>query len=90
LKRASKRRISPLAFTVKAFARNRLWVLILCLGETGLTQAAIAFEGLAALRADWLCADGCEFIAPVRLVDSTVGNPETAQAVKTLKKLTFA
>jgi hypothetical protein len=45
---------------------------------------------LAALPADRLGADGREFIAPVRLVESTVGNLKSVQAVKTLKKLTFA
>ncbi len=67
-----------------------MWALIFGLCETGLTQAAIAFEDLAALPADWLGSDGREFIAPVRLVESTVGNPELAQAIKALKKLTFA
>jgi hypothetical protein len=90
LKWASKRRISLFTFTVKAIKGNGLWALIFGLCETGLTQAAIAFEDVAALFADWLGADGREFIAPVRLVESTVGNPELAQAVKTLKKLTFA
>lgn len=90
MKSVSKRRVSPLTFTVKVSADNGLRALIFGLCEAGMTQAAIAFEDLAALPTDWLGADGREFIAPVRLVESTVGNPELTQAIKTLKKLTFA
>jgi hypothetical protein len=71
-------------------AGNGLCVLIFGLRETGLTQAVIAFEDLPALPADWLGADGREFIAPVRLVESTECNPESAQSVKAPKQLTLA
>jgi hypothetical protein len=56
------------------FAVNGLCASILGLCETGLTQAAIAFEDLASLSADWLGADGREFVASIRLAESTVGN----------------
>ena len=64
--------------------------MLFCLPETRLAQAAIAFEDLAALPADWLRADGREFVAPVRLEESTGRNPESAQSVKAPKQLTFA
>lgn len=62
----------------------------LALAETSLAQAAIAFEDAAALSANRLGADGREFVAPVWLVESTVGDTESAQAAKALKKLAFA
>src|SRR5262245_44827603 len=89
LKRASKRAIAPLTFTVKVSAGRWLCLLVFCLRETGLAQAAIAFEDLAALAVDRLRTDGGEFVAPVRLVKGTAGNPEPVQSVKTLEKRTF-
>ena len=71
-------------------AGNGLCVLLFCLRETGLTQAAIAFEDLAALPADRLRADGGKLIAAVRLAESTVRNPAPPQSVHTLAKLAFA
>jgi hypothetical protein len=43
-----------------------------------LSQAAVAFEDLATLAADWLSPDGREFVNPVRLVKGTERNPEPA------------
>jgi hypothetical protein len=63
--------------------------LSFCLRETWLAQAAVAFEVLAALAADWLRADGGKLIVSVRLIESSVGNPEPTQTVNTLEKLTF-
>jgi hypothetical protein len=64
--------------------------LLFCLGETGLVQAVVAFEELTALAADRLRGDGGKFVAPVRLVESTVRNPQSDKAVHTPEKLTFA
>ena len=50
----------------------------------------IALEELAALAPDRLRADGGEFVAPVRLVEGPVGNPQAAQPVQALEKLAFA
>jgi hypothetical protein len=54
-----------------------------------LAQAAIAFEDLTAFAANRLGAEGGEFVAPVRLVEGSVRNPQAPQAVDTLKKLAF-
>ena len=64
--------------------------MVFCLRETGLAQAAIPFEDLAAVATDRLRSDGSEFVAPVRLVESMVRNSEPAQSVNALKKLAFA
>jgi hypothetical protein len=45
---------------------------------------------LAALPADWLRAESGKLIASVRLVESTVRDPEPPQSVHTLVKRTFA
>jgi hypothetical protein len=90
LKRVSKRSISLFTFTVKVIAGGWLVILIVCLRETGLAQAVIAFEDSAALAADRLGAEGGEFAAPVRLVKGSVGNPAPAQSVNALEKLAFA
>src|SRR5262245_49998655 len=90
LKRDSERRDSPPTFTMKVIAGRRLCVSVICLPETGLAQAAVAFEDLAALAADRLRAEGGEFMAPVRLVEGTVRNPEPAQPVHALEKLALA
>jgi hypothetical protein len=50
----------------------------------------IALQDVATLAADRLRAKGCEFVAPVRLVERTVRNPESAQAVDALEELAFA
>lgn len=65
-------------------------VLIFGLGETRLAQATIVFEDVAALPANRLRADGREFVAPVRLVESTVCNPQSTQSIQAPKELTFA
>ncbi len=63
---------------MNGIAGRSLFVLVCCLREAGLAQAVIAFEDLSALR---LRADGGEFVAPVRFVESSVRNPESAPQV---------
>jgi len=64
--------------------------LLGCLRETRLVQAVIALKEVATLAADRLSAEGGEFVAPVRLVERTECNPESAQAVDALEELAFA
>lgn len=90
LKRASQRGISLFTFNVKAIAGRRRCFLICCLRETGLAQAAIGFEDVAALAADRFRAEGGKLVASVWLIEGAEGDPETAQAVDDLKKMTFA
>jgi hypothetical protein len=83
------RSISQLTFTTKVSATRWRFVLLFCLPETRLAQAAIAFEDLAALPADRFCTEGGEFVGSVRFVEGSVRYPQAPQAVHTLKKLAF-
>lgn len=74
---------------MKVIARSWRCVLFFCLGETGLAQAAVAFEDLAVLTPNRLGADGGEFVISVRLVEGSVGNPAPAQSLGALEKLAF-
>src|SRR5262249_49241221 len=80
------RSISLLTFTVKLSAGRSRVVLGCFLCEPGLAQAAIAFEDAAALAADRLRAESGEFVAAVGLAESAAGDPNPAQAVKTLEQ----
>jgi hypothetical protein len=62
-------------------------VVIFGLAETSLAQAAIASEDSAALSANRLRADSREFVAPIRLIEGTAGDPQAAKALKALKQL---
>jgi hypothetical protein len=75
---------------VKVIGGRGRCFFVFCLRETGLAQAVIAFEDLAALAADRLRAKGGEFVAPVRLVEGTARNPASAQSVQAPEKLAFA
>ncbi len=75
---------------MKVIPGRRWFLLVFWLREAGLAQATVALEQLAALTEDWLRADGGEFVAPVRLVKSTVCNPASAQSFHALEKLAFA
>jgi hypothetical protein len=75
---------------VKAITERWRCFLVFRLRETGLLQAVVALEDPAALAVDRLRADGGEFVAQVRLVERTVGNPESAQSVDALEKLALA
>ena len=75
---------------MKVIAGRWLCSCGLSLRESGSSQAAVAFEDLAALAPDWLRAEGGEFVIPVRLAKGVERNPEPAQPVHALDKLAFA
>ncbi len=87
---ASKRSLSRLAFTMKASAGRGGLVLVFCLRETGVAQAAITAQTPAPASTHRLGADRGELIAPVRLVEGAVRDPEPAQSVHALVKLALA
>src|SRR2546422_5688749 len=87
--RTSRRRISPVAFNVKAILEVGLCFDVGQLPETRLFQATVASEDFALWADNWPGGDGGEFVLSIWFVKCPKRHIQTAQPIKAVKKLAF-
>jgi hypothetical protein len=89
LERTSKRRISQVAFNVKAILGVRLCVGVIQLPKAWLLQAAVASKDLALLADDRPRGDGGQLVLSIGFVKCMNRHIQAAHSLKAMIKLTL-